>query len=83
MFADRRKSQRSRFNRAAQVHNDLIGMRRCTIVDLSDGGARLCADDELPSMFVLTIGTDYGERRRSCRVVWRLEHEYGVQFEGQ
>jgi len=83
VFADRRKSQRSRFNRAAQVYNDLIGMRRCTIVDLSDGGARLCADDDLPPAFVLNINTDNGERRCSCKVVWRLEHEYGVQFDGQ
>lgn len=83
MFPDRRKSQRNRFNRTGQVYHDLIGMRRCTIVNLSDGGARLCAEDDLPPAFVLSISTDNGERRRSCKVVWRLEHEYGVQFDGQ
>lgn len=80
MFAERRKSPRTRFNRAGHVQHDLIGLRRCTIVDLSGGGARLCADDELPPEFTLSIQTDAGERRQSCRVVWRLEHEYGVKF---
>ncbi len=80
MLAERRQSPRARFNRAGHVHHDLTGLRRCTIVDLSNGGARLCADDDLPPDFVLTINTDAGERRKSCRVIWRLEHEYGVRF---
>ena len=80
MFAERRQSPRARFNRAGHVHHDLTGLRRCTIVDLSNGGARLCADDDLPPEFTLTIRSDAGERRKSCRVVWRLEHEYGVRF---
>ena len=83
MLDDRRKTHRAQFNRAGQVYHDLIGARRCTIVNLSDGGARLCADDDLPSEFVLTISTESGDRRCSCRVVWRLEHEYGVQFNGR
>ena len=81
MFAERRKSHRARFNRAGQVYHDLIGARPCTIVNLSGGGARLCADYDLPHQFVLTIKADHGDRRYACRVVWRLEHEYGVQFD--
>jgi hypothetical protein len=49
-------------------------------VDLSEGGARLCADGELPPRFVLSIKTDAGEARRGCAVVWRLHQEFGVQF---
>ena len=80
MFAERRKSERARFNRVGHVHHDLTGLRRCTIVDLSNGGARLCADDDLPPEFTLSIRADDGERRKACRVIWRLEHEYGVMF---
>jgi hypothetical protein len=80
VFSERRKYPRARFNRSAHAYHDLTGSRRCTIVDLSVGGARLCSDDELPSEFTLTIITDEGQRCRSCRVIWRLEHEYGVQF---
>jgi hypothetical protein len=80
VFAERRKFARVRFNRAAYAYHDLTGGRRCTIVDLSAGGARLCADDDLLPEFTLTVITDEGEHRRPCRIVWRLEHEYGVQF---
>jgi hypothetical protein len=80
MFAERRKSARVRFSRAGLVQHDLIGTRSCTIVNLSDGGARLCADADLPAQFVLTMKTDEGERRKSCRLVWRLHQEFGVQF---
>lgn len=79
-FADRRRTARSRFNRAGLVHHDVLGLRACTIVNLSEGGARLCADDDLPTEFVLSIKTDAGERRKACRVVWRLYNEFGVQF---
>jgi hypothetical protein len=80
MFAERRKFPRARFNRVARTYHDLTGVRQCTVVDLSAGGARLYADDDLLSEFTLTIVTDDGDRHCSCRVVWRLEREYGVQF---
>jgi hypothetical protein len=80
MFADRRKSARARFNRAGLVQHDRIGTRGCTIVNLSEGGARLCSDADLPGQFMLTLKTEMGETRKSCRVIWRLEQEFGVQF---
>ena len=80
MFAERRTSPRTRFNRAGLVQNDDIGTRSCTIVDLSEGGARIVSDTDLPIRFVLTMKTDAGERRKSCRLVWRLHQEFGVQF---
>jgi len=79
-FADRRTSPRARFNRAGLVQHDAIGLRTCTIVNLSDGGARLCSDADLPPEFVLSMKIDAGESRKSCRVVWRLHHEFGVRF---
>lgn len=80
MFAERRASERVRFNRGCLVQHDDIGTRACTIVDLSDGGARLVSDTDLPVRFTLTLKTDAGERRKSCRLVWRLHQEFGVQF---
>ena len=83
MFAERRQSPRARFNRAGHIHHDLTGLRRCTIVDLSNGGARLCADDDLPPEFTLSIRSDDGERRKACRVVWRRGQRLGVVFIAQ
>jgi len=80
VFAERRQSPRVRFNRAGLAQHDDIGTRACTIVDMSEGGARIVSDADLPVRFALTVKTDAGERRRSCRVVWRLHHEFGVRF---
>ena len=80
MFAERRQSPRLRFNRAGLVQHDVLGTRSCTIVNLSEGGARLCTDADLPPQFVLCMKTDAGERRKSCRIVWRLHQEFGVRF---
>jgi hypothetical protein len=80
VFAERSSSPRIRFSRAGLVQHDDIGTRACTIVDLSDGGARLVSETDLPIRFVLTMKTDAGERRKSCRQVWRLHQEFGVQF---
>ena len=52
------------------------------IVNLSDDGARLYLEGELPQEFVLSIDTDAGEERKTCRLVWRLQNELGVCFTG-
>jgi hypothetical protein len=62
------------------MHDDMYGQRACTIVNLSNAGARLCADGPVSGDFVLSIHTGAGERRRACRVVWRVESEIGVEF---
>ncbi|MGN6570124.1 MAG: PilZ domain-containing protein [Pseudolabrys sp.] len=80
MFPERRQTARVRFNRGGLVQHDRIGTRSCTIVNISEGGARLCTEADLPSQFVLTMKTDEGERRKTCRLVWRLHQEFGVQF---
>ena len=43
-------------------------------------GARLCAEGAVSGKFLLSINTDSGERRKECRVVWRIEDEFGVEF---
>ena len=53
--------------------------RDCWISDLSDGGARLHAEIDVPDEFLLVLPGRNGARRE-CRVVWRLGHEVGVEF---
>ena len=51
--------------------------RDCWISDISDGGARLHSEAEIPDEFSLVLPEG---GRRECRVVWRLGHEVGVAF---
>jgi PilZ domain len=50
----------------------------CTLVDISETGARLIATgtDQIPGEFTLLLGGAF----RKCRVVWRNEPHLGVQF---
>ena len=49
------------------------------VTDISDGGARLFAQDvDLPDEFAI-ISTASAVRLK-CRVVWRIGSEVGVQF---
>jgi hypothetical protein len=56
----------------------------CTLVDISDTGARLVIDDArvVPNRFTIAM-TEQGVPRRHCRLVWRGENEIGVSFEAE
>ena len=51
--------------------------RDCWITDVSDGGARLHSEADIPDQFLLVLP---GGLRRECGVVWRLGNEAGVAF---
>ena len=51
--------------------------RDCWISDVSDGGARLHSEADVPDEFALMLPDGV---RRECRVVWRLGPEAGVAF---
>lgn len=53
----------------------------CTIVNLSNGGARIAGvkGASLPDEFSIRIGTGRNALR-ACRVAWRLPDEVGVAF---
>jgi hypothetical protein len=55
----------------------------CTVLDVSDGGARilLLSPAELPKEFWLVLTKDR-TRRRHCRVVWRANTQAGVEYLG-
>jgi len=57
--------------------------RECTVLDVSDGGARLmvAAPALLPKEFWLLL-TRSGVRRRRCKIVWRSDVEIGVRYLG-
>ena len=50
------------------------------ITDISDGGARLYSETDMPQKFTLQVSSDGGDALRDCRVVWRLGRELGVEF---
>ena len=81
MFGERRSHTRVKIDRVARIHADQVGMTcECTIIDLSEGGARLFVPDlEFPEQFFLYVSGDK-PIREECKVVWRLGGEMGVQF---
>jgi PilZ domain-containing protein len=81
VFKERRKIPRRIINRMAQFHCDDGSLpRSCLITDISDGGARLYSETEMPQKFTLSVFDEGGDTRRECRVVWRLGGELGVEF---
>lgn len=81
MLRERRRAKRRIINRVAQYYAGLGSLpRTCMITDISEGGARLYAETDLPQTFTLTVCAEDGEARRECRVVWRLGGEVGVAF---
>lgn len=80
-FFNRRRFFRRAVNRTAWIEKAPAILERCTVVDVSDVGARLTISDvyDLPESFALhlTRGHKLG---RSCRIIWQREHEVGVEF---
>ena len=68
-------------NRVAQFSGDDGSLpRSCMITDISEGGARLYCETDIPQKFTLQVSIDDGDARRDCRVVWQLGREFGVEF---
>jgi hypothetical protein len=51
--------------------------RECWITDMSESGARLHSEADVPDEFALVLPSG---NQRECRVVWRLGNEAGVTF---
>ena len=53
----------------------------CVLWDVSEGGARLtvASKAKIPDEFTLTLARD-APSGTSCRVVWRLREQIGIQF---
>jgi len=77
---DRRRSERHSTRGLAKIQTGAGSLPRdCWISDISDGGVRLHSERmDVPDEFTLVLPGI--ERRRECRVVWRLGHEIGAEF---
>jgi hypothetical protein len=81
VLKDRRQSLRRPINRVAKFHSGIGALPRdCIVTDISDRGARLYSELDLPERFTLSLSGDGVDVRQECRVVWRLGGELGVEF---
>lgn len=84
LLKERRKTPRRAINRVAQYYTGAGALpRSCFITDISDSGARLYCEADMPDTFILSVLDDGTEVRRDCRVVWRLGGELGIEFAGR
>jgi len=78
-----RKNNRNKVDRIAWISvDDGRPLRNCTLIDISDSGAKLALDGEvdgIPDIFSLWLSR-HGHPRYSCRVVWSHQNKIGVQF---
>ena len=81
MVQEKRKTPRREIVRTVQAVtlNDSRPPVACTLLDISQSGARLSADDQgtLPNEFLLVIRDDL---KKMCRVMRRSKTEIGVRF---
>jgi len=81
VFKERRKMPRRQINRLAQFRSEAgAASGECMVTDISEGGARLFTELDLPEAFTLWLGAEDTKMQRECRVVWRLGGEIGVEF---
>jgi hypothetical protein len=82
IYADRRASQRKKTNAIGKVMlNDNVTLLDCTILDLSDGGAKLqfSGRQVLPRTFIMQLPTGSVMR---VEVRWAKDNFFGVRFMG-
>jgi hypothetical protein len=80
-FFNRRRSARRAANQAAWIERVSTILERCVVINVSDSGARLTIRDvyDLPESFALHM-TRTSNAGRLCRIVWRRDHDVGVEF---
>ncbi len=79
-YADRRTHPRKKVQATGKViFNDSQSMIDCTILDISEGGAKLEFPNRqvLPRTFVLQLGDG---SVTSCEVRWAKDNYFGVRF---
>ena len=83
-FIELRRSIREHVQFPAWIDiGDGSRLRRCEVLDVSEGGARIMVpfQDKVPKEFWLVLASD-GTRRRHCRMVWRSDTQVGVAYLG-
>jgi len=82
MGTELRSRPRRNVNSAAWIDSgNEARLQRCTLVDISDRGARLAVDDieDVPGHFSLLLSR-FGRPRHQCTVVWKIDDQVGVEF---
>jgi hypothetical protein len=83
-FIEQRRSIREHVHFSAWIDiGDGSKLRDCTVLDVSEGGARIILSSpvELPKEFWLVL-TKVRSRRRHYRRIWRSDTQVGVSFLG-
>ena len=64
------------------MRGDALPSLSCTLVDVSETGARLVIDDtnDVPEEFTVVISHNRSAARK-CRLIWRGSADVGVAFE--
>jgi hypothetical protein len=76
---EQRKSTRKRVNTRAWIRiGNGFAVRTCDVIDLSETGARLSIEGEIPPSFALLMSQ--GSKGRAVRVKWRRGNKVGVVF---
>ena len=80
-FTMRREDREEKGHRAWLDTGDGSRLLTCTLVDISESGAKLSVEeaDQLPEKFSLRLSR-YGQPRFDCRTVWRNANMIGVTF---
>jgi PilZ domain len=79
-ISDRRSSSRKRMVKAARTYWPNGDSSECTVLNLSETGAKLELHGPVPQKFEIVI--DGEGLRRPCVVVWRREKTVGIKFDG-
>ena len=80
-FFNRRRFSRRAVNEAAWIEKVPTILERCKLLNVSESGARLTISDvyDLPESFALHL-TRASDPGRPCRIIWRRDHDVGVEF---
>ena len=80
MLLDRRRAERHATGGVANIQCRIGALPQdCWVCDISDGGVRLLAEGlDVPDQFDLCFVA--ANRRRACRLIWRLGDEIGAEF---
>ena len=79
---EKKRATRKSVQRAAWIVLDGgFAARPCTVIDLSDSGAKIRTDDPtaVNSRLKLSFSRD-GRKGRSCEVAWRRGNTMGLKF---
>ena len=76
---EQRKSTRRSINTRAWIRVDGgFAVRPCSVIDISDTGARLSIEGDIPGSFALLLSRD--SKGRNARIKWRRGDKVGVVF---